>query len=157
MIRYDLICDKGHGFDGWFAGSDAFDTQARRGFIACAVCGSLKVQRAIMAPSVKRTDKGREAVAPVIDAQEAAPAPANAALMGEEAQRMRQMLRELHAHVVANTEDVGQRFADEARAIHDGEAEARSIRGQGKPEEIRALLEDGISVLPLPRLPDAGH
>ena len=157
MIRYDLICNEGHAFDGWFAGSDAFDTQAKRGFVACAICGSLKVQRAIMAPSVKRTDKGRRAAAPVIEAGDAAPVPANAALMGEEAQRMRQMLRELHAHVVANTEDVGSRFADEARAIHEGEAGARSIRGQGKPEDIRSLLDDGIAVLPLPRLPDAGH
>jgi hypothetical protein len=159
MIRYDLVCDKGHGFDGWFAGSDAFDTQARRGFVACAVCGSLKVERAIMAPSVRRTDRARRAEAPMIEADVPAPAPVpeSAALLGEEGRRLREMLRELHAHVVANTEDVGTGFAEEARAIHEGEAEARSIRGRGAPDEIKALLEDGIAVLPLPPLPDAGH
>lgn len=150
MIRYALACDARHEFESWFPSSQSFDEQAARGLVSCPACGSGRVEKRIMAPSIARTDKAAlpASVAPVSEA------PEPVALLSEAERGMRAMLKALREHVTANAEDVGPRFAEEARLIHHGEAEARSIYGQASPAEARALMEDGIDVAPLPILPD---
>ncbi len=157
MIKYALICDADHDFESWFPDSASYDKQVKRGLVTCPVCDSAKISKAIMAPNVARKDKDRVIVADNDDAPTpAAPAqPAqNIALLDEQQQQLRGMIRELHEKIVANTDDVGENFPEEARKMHDGETPARSIRGKASFEEARELLEDGIPVLPIPDLPE---
>ncbi|MFO1104393.1 MAG: DUF1178 family protein [Methylocystis sp.] len=137
MIRYSLICDAGHSFDSWFRDSSGFDKQAAEGRVSCPFCDSTKIARDVMAPNVA---KHRDGAARDGDGRE-----------------LRMKLRELHDTVVAHTEDVGDRFPDEARAMEDGETERRAIRGRATFEEAKALLEEGIEILPLPGLPGDGN
>ena len=145
MIKYALACEKDHSFESWFPNSESYDVQARRGLIACPECGSARVSKAIMAPAIVGGDKSRPR-------QEATAAPV--ALLDERQQRLREIARQLRQEIIANSDDVGAKFPEEARAIHDGDAPARSIRGQATAEEARALIEDGVGVLPLPFLPE---
>jgi hypothetical protein len=131
MIKYDLLCRKDHRFEGWFASSSAFEEQAAKAKVACPVCNSKKVSKAPMAPSVSKA--GEIAV----------PSPAE----------MRQALIKLRKHVETNAEHVGPRFAEEARAIHYGDADDRPIYGDATPEESRELKEEGIPVTPIPWIP----
>jgi len=146
MIKYALACEKDHSFESWFPDSESYETQARRGLIACPVCASTRVAKAIMAPAIVGGQKAERR--PI----EASPAPV--ALLDERQQRLREMARRLRDEIVANTDDVGRKFPEEARAIHEGDAPARSIRGQATPDEARALIDEGVGVLPLPFLPD---
>jgi hypothetical protein len=161
MIRYTLICDNAHEFESWFSSSAGFDDQVKRGFVTCPVCGSAKVERAIMAPNVARTDLGQKApeaaAEPSAPAAAAAPAPAPVALIGEKEVAFREMLTALHRHVHENAEHVGPRFADEALKIHHGETEARAIYGEATRDDARMLEEEGVEFLPLPRLPGSGN
>ena len=159
MIKYALLCESGHAFESWFSDSESFDTQAKRGFVECPVCQSKQVTKALMAPAVS-TSRRREAIR---ESAEAIPAPAPApiaappapvALLDERQQQMRAMIRELHQKLTENSVDVGDKFPEEARRMHDGETPQRSIRGQATLEEAKALVEDGIPVLPIPTLPD---
>lgn len=157
MIRYALICDHAHDFESWFPSAASFDAQKQRGLIACPVCGSATVDRAIMAPNVARTD--REA-APAQPGAQAAPALAPGtpvALMGEKEVAFRQMVSALHEHLRANAEHVGPRFAEEALRIHQGESDSRAIYGEATPEDARMLQDEGVAFLPLPRLPGSGN
>lgn len=147
MIRYALVCEAGHEFESWFPSSDSYDDQAARGLVACPVCDSTKVGKALMAPRLARTD---QATAPVPAPTEDARVP----MISEPERQVRAMLRAFRAHLVANSEAVGPRFAEEARKIHYGESQERSIHGQASPEEARALIEEGISVAALPIVPD---
>ena len=147
MIRYDLTCDKGHDFDGWFSNSAAFETQAKRGFVECTVCGSAKVQKQLMAPNIgaksnKKADVPQKLAAGPVDPR---------------AQAMMQLMREMRAHVEQNSENVGDKFAEEARKIHYGEKEERGIYGQATRDEAVSLIEEGIEVHPLPVLPEDGN
>ena len=158
MIRYALICDAAHEFESWFASSASFEDQAKRGFVTCPVCNSTKVERAVMAPNVARTDLGPKVPGPVVEAPApAAAAPAPVALMSEKEQAFREMVTALHRHVSENAEHVGPRFADEALKIHHGEAEERAIYGEATPDDARMLHEEGVEFLPLPRLPGSGN
>lgn len=168
MIKYALICDNGHDFESWFATSAGFEEQAKRGFVTCPACGSIRVERAIMAPNIARSDRGSRAQDPSREASQeaqttAAETPATGpettpvALMGEKEIAFRQMVAALHRHVVATAEAVGPRFADEALKIHHGESESRPIFGQATIEDARMLQEEGVDFLPLPRLPEAGN
>jgi hypothetical protein len=145
MIKYSLSCEKAHSFESWFPNSDSYDVQARRGLIACPECGSARVSKAIMAPAIVGGEKRQPR-------QEGPAAPV--ALLDERQQRLREVARQLRQEIMANSDDVGMKFPEEARAIHEGEAPARSIRGQATAEEARALIEDGVGVLPLPFLPE---
>ncbi|CAM5762379.1 DUF1178 family protein [Bosea minatitlanensis] len=153
MIRYALICDNAHEFESWFPTSAGFEEQARRGLVSCPVCGSGKVERAIMAPNVARTDLGPKAPVRAEEPSPAAPAPL--ALMGEKEKALREMVAALHRHVRENAEHVGERFAEEALKIHHGETRERAIYGQATPEDARMLHEEGVDFLPLPGLPDS--
>jgi hypothetical protein len=137
MIRYALICEHAHEFEGWFGSSADFDDQLARGLLDCPVCASKAVRKQIMAPAVSGTKKRG---AP------AEPAQPTQAMMLEAMGRLRQ-------HVEENFDDVGDTFAKEARAIHEGKSEARGIYGQATPTEVRELVEDGVPVAPLPPEP----
>ena len=158
MIKYTLVCDKKHEFESWFADSAAFDKQAKRKLVACPVCDSVKVEKAIMAPRVA-AKKGRvpiEMPAPVAEAPATAPAPAPApvAMISPIEQEFRAKLKELREHLVKNADNVGEKFPEEARKMHYGETEHRSIYGVASPDEAKELIEEGIECHPLPALPD---
>jgi hypothetical protein len=136
MIRYALLCDREHEFEGWFGASADFDDQQARGLIECPVCASKAVRKAIMAPAVAGTKRR---------ARDQSPAE-NQAMMMEAMSRIRR-------HVEENFDDVGDAFASEARAIHEGRSEDRGIYGQATPTEVRELVEDGVPVAPMPPEP----
>ena len=150
MIKYALACEQAHAFESWFPSSDAFETQRKRGFVTCPVCDSPKVEKQIMAPALARRDRDpalrRPAEAPASETQ-------RMAILSEHEQQIRTMLKALREHVTRNAEDVGERFADEARKMHYGETEHRSIYGEANLQEAQALWEEGIEVHPLPILP----
>lgn len=165
MIRYALVCKKRHEFESWFSNSAAYDKQAKRALIACPVCGSTKVEKAIMRPRLARTDTpaAREVEAlptpppaepAAAEPQSGAAAPTTVAMMSPQEREFRTKLKELRDHLVANAENVGPRFPEEARKMHYGEAEHRSIYGIASPEDARKLHEEGIEFSPLPVLPD---
>jgi hypothetical protein len=145
MIKYALACEQAHEFESWFPSSEAFEAQRKRGFVTCPYCNSAKVEKQIMAPSVARTDKVPPAQVP-----EAQPV----AVLTDRERELRAALRALREHVMKNAEDVGKGFVEEARKMHFGETEERSIYGEADLAEARALLEEGIDVLPLPVVPD---
>jgi len=134
MIKYALNCDHDHAFEGWFGSSSDYDDQAARGLLECPLCGSKTVRKQIMAPAVAGTK-----------AQKAAPEPSAA---------MREMMMtamgEVRRQVEENFDYVGDRFAKEARDIHDGKSEERGIYGEASPKEVKALIEDGVRIAPLP-------
>jgi hypothetical protein len=156
MIRYTLACEHGHSFESWFQNSAAYDKQAKRGLVTCPACNSSKVEKAIMAPRLARADVPEPP--PPIPAPPAAPALAvtktSVAIMSSQERELRQKLKELRDHVTKNANYVGPKFPEEARKIHYGETEHRSIYGEASPDEVRALHEEGIEFHPLPILPD---
>ncbi len=157
MIRYALNCDKGHGFESWFQNSAAYDKQVKRALVTCPVCGSAKIEKAIMAPRLGHAEMAAEAPAmPPAPMPAAPPAPANApvAVMSPPERELRQKLKELRDHITKNADYVGPRFPEQARKIHYGEMEHRSIYGEASPDEAKELHEEGIAFHPLPILPD---
>jgi hypothetical protein len=162
MIRYNLVCAKGHAFESWFANSATYDKQARRGLLECPMCGSSKVEKALMTPRLARTKKSEvaipappEAVAAPEPAPAAAPEPAApVAVISPQERELRAKLKELREHLVANAENVGQKFPEEARKMHYGEKKHRSIYGTASPDDAKELHEEGIEFAPLPVLPD---
>jgi hypothetical protein len=136
MIRYALTCDHDHDFEGWFGSSADYDDQQARGLVECPVCASKAVKKQIMAPAVAGTKRTVRDVEPA----------RMQAMMMEAAGRIRR-------HVEENFDDVGDGFAKEARAIHEGRAEDRGIYGQASPQEVRDLVEDGVPVAAMPPEP----
>ncbi|MES0883536.1 DUF1178 family protein [Roseibium sp. SCP14] len=172
MIKYTLVCEAAHSFEGWFRNSGDFEAQVDRKLVVCPMCGATDVRKGLMAPAVS-TSRKREALSPVAKAEaeapaedsetkNEAPAPASATPMQPSAllpENLRQKeiveaLRLVRARIVENSENVGSNFASEARKIHYGDAEERSIYGETTLQDAEELLEEGISVLPLPELPD---
>ena len=153
MIRYTLNCEKGHAFDSWFQDSAAYDKQAKRGLVACPHCGSAKVEKAIMAPRLsgaKKRDTQAEAPAPVAATPEKTPV----AMISPQEQELRSKLKELRDHLTKNADHVGPKFPEEARKMHYGEIEHRSIYGEASADDAKALAEEGIEFHPLPILPE---
>ncbi|MEM7774643.1 MAG: DUF1178 family protein [Pseudomonadota bacterium] len=166
MIRYQLICDEEHTFESWFANSAAFDSLSDLGEITCPICGSTQVRKAIMAPNVSpRTrqkssdDAPRPAsstsseVATIADSD----APVDVSNNSDAAAQVAQLveaIRQVRDEVLAKSENVGSRFAEEARKIHFEEVEPRAIYGQATSEEARDLVEDGVDFYALPTLPE---
>ncbi|MBI1621540.1 DUF1178 family protein [Aquamicrobium zhengzhouense] len=138
MIRFSLVCDNKHDFDGWFRSNEDFDQQNKRGFVTCPLCNSARVAKGLMAPAVS-TGRQQEKVA---------------LAMGEEQRQALAKLKEFAQKARENADYVGERFAEEARKIHFGEAEARGIYGEATPEEARDLIEEGVEFMPLPVFPD---
>ena len=162
MIRYTLVCEQRHAFESWFASSGAYDKQEKRGLVTCPHCGTAKVEKAIMAPRLSATSrKNRTPVAAPAPAAEApaaeapaAAAPAPVAMLSPQEQEFRAKLKELRDHLTKNADNVGAKFPEEARKMHYGEIENRSIYGVASPEEAQELSEEGIEFHPLPPLPD---
>ena len=172
MIRYALRCERGHAFESWFQDSSSFEKQAKRGLVSCPMCDSVKVEKSIMAPQIPR--KGRtaeqraseERTVRAVARQKkqkaeaaAAPAPETAApspepLVMAQDTEFRAKLKELRDHIKANADNVGEQFPEQARKMHYGEIEHRPIYGDASPKEAKALIEEGVDVLPLPVLPE---
>ena len=159
MIRYSLQCDRRHQFEIWFKNSADHDNQSKRGLVTCPTCGSTKVEKALMAPSLGRGTKRRSrAAAPETAPQ--APTPAGSetknpvAMVSPQEREFRAKLRELRDHLTKNAENVGGKFPEEARKMHYGETHHRSIFGEATPQETKELHEEGIEIHPLPVLPD---
>ena len=150
MIHYALICENKHEFEVWFASSEDCDRQRARKLVACPVCGSTAVDRAIMAPAI--ANAGRRKGEPDLPGNAAA-SEAMAMISSQERQ-LRAKLREMRDHLTKNADNVGEKFPEEARKMHYGETEHRSIYGQASAEEASLLQEEGIPVYPLPVLPD---
>jgi len=181
MIRYALTCEQGHAFESWFASSAAYDKQVKNALVSCPVCNSTKVEKAIMAPRLAGTRKRERETptptltspasggtieggsAPVTPAQSSVSAPAAVpapqptapvAMMSPQEREFRKKLRELRDHLTQNADYVGRKFPEEARKMHYGEVDHRSIYGEASPDEAKELREEGIEFHPLPVLPD---
>lgn len=157
MILYLLVCAKGHEFESWFRDSAAYDAQAAQGFITCPVCQSTTVSKAVMAPNVARA--GRDRCEPPRGQTPASQVQArqNTPFLDERHAGLRAIIRDLRETLISSTEDVGDKFPEEARRMHDGETEARAIRGRASLEEAKALLDEGIEIAPIPGLPGDGN
>jgi hypothetical protein len=153
MIRYNLRCERGHAFESWFQSSSAYEAQEKRKLVNCPICGSAKVERAIMAPQIV-SKKGRDSTAPAPAVTTGVSAPASTPLMMAPERELRAKLKELRDHIVKNADNVGERFPNEARKMHYGDIEHRPIYGEASPEEARSLIDEGVEVSPLPVLPD---
>jgi hypothetical protein len=156
MIRYALACDKGHMFESWFQSSAAYDKQIKAGLVTCPVCNSSKVEKTIMAPGVVGARKRGETrpPKPPTSPAPAAETPSPVAMMSPQEREFRTKLKELRNHLTKNADYVGQKFPEEARKMHYGEVEHRSIYGEATPEQAKELHEEGIEFHPLPVLPD---
>lgn len=130
MIRYDLLCAEDHDFEGWFRSSADYEKQAQKGLLECPICGSGDVRKAIMAPAVATAEVRQERADRML--------------------KMRKFFTQVRKHVEQNADYVGDRFPDEARAIHYGDAEERQIYGEATLADAKSLVEEGISILPLP-------
>jgi hypothetical protein len=138
LIRFALICEHEHEFEGWFRSNDDFDTQKKRGFVDCPTCGSHKVQKALMAPAVS-TARKQETIA---------------LAMGEAQKQALAQLKAMAEKVRENADYVGDKFAEEARKIHFGESDPRGIYGEATLDEAKSLAEDGVEFMPIPVFPD---
>ena len=139
MIKFDLICDEQHRFEAWFSSNSDFEKQRDGKLVECPHCGSVNVDKALMAPSVS-TARSKEASVQLA--------------MNTTQKAAMEQLRHAVKTIRDNSEDVGERFPEEARKIHYGESEERGIIGQAKPDEVKSLLEEGVGVAPLPDLPE---
>ena len=169
MIKYQLICDKSHEFEGWFGNSAAFDLQQESGFLTCPVCGSAKVRRALMAPNLaspktRKNDLSESRPAPMEPPQQQVRGQGqqqgqnqpSAALPPAAARKMHELMSEmrvLQTKIREECRDVGDDFAEEARKIHYGEVEPEGIYGHATVEEREALDDEGIEILDIPWLP----
>jgi hypothetical protein len=157
MIRYALVCAKGHAFESWFQNSAAYDKQVKRALVSCPVCDDTKIEKAIMAPRLsganKREKGPRRGPVPVA-AQAAVEDKAPVAMISPQEHEFRKKLKELRAHLTRNADYVGQKFPEEARKMHYGEIDHRSIYGEASPQEAKDLHDEGVEFHPLPVLPD---
>jgi hypothetical protein len=141
MIRFDLQCADGHSFESWFSSNDTFDTLAAAGQVLCPECNSSNVEKALMAPPVRASRK-RASAAPRGQTMASNPDP-----------EVTEAINAIRDHVEKNSDYVGDRFADEARSMHDGDTPQRSIYGEAKVEDAKKLIEDGVPAVPLPFVP----
>jgi hypothetical protein len=156
VIRYALVCERGHAFESWFKSSAAFDTQVASELLACPSCGSPKVDKAVMAPAItKHGPPPKETPAA------ARPAPATptegrspVAILSQRERELRAKLKELRDDLIRNADYVGTQFPEEARKMHYGEIDHRSIYGEASADDAASLAEEGIEFHPLPHLPD---
>lgn len=155
MIRFTLRCEKSHRFDSWFGSGADFERLRAAGLISCAVCGCDKVEKDLMAPNIRARPSESKATPPRTGQAPGGDAGQEAAArerpdLSVPASPAEQALAELRARIEARSENVGRDFAAEARRIHEGEAPSRPIIGEARPAEARALVDDGIPVVPLP-------
>lgn len=151
MIHYKLRCDGGHDFEGWFKGSVSFEDQARRGLLSCPHCGTVGVERALMAPALRT----RPATVPSEPVAQAGPPAASASRMPIP-DAARALLQRMRIEVERNCDDVGDRFAEEAIRMHRGEVASRGIYGNASDDDREALADEGVAIASIPwlRLPE---
>jgi len=146
MIKYALICDKQHEFDGWFDSISGFETQCETGALSCPICAGTKVQRGIMAPSVPTKSNSK------LGPDE--PDGLGTGVAKLEPEKILQMMQKIGRHVEQTHDYVGDKFADEARAIYYGQTEQRDIYGETSLTQAEELIEEGVGVMPLALVPD---
>ena len=144
MIKFTLACERGHEFESWFPDGADFEAQARRGLVQCPDCDSRKIHKALMTPALVGGRRAEEPDQPV-------------ALIDDKQRELRAALSKLRLDIEAHTDDVGARFPEIARAMHVGDEPSRAIRGRATAGEARALIEEGVGVLPIPPLPDEAN
>ena len=157
MIRYTLACERQHSFESWFQNSAAYDKQAKRGLVTCPMCDSSQSRKGdhgAAAGAHRCAGAAATGADPAGRDRAGAPAKTPVAIMSSQERELRQKLKELRDHVTKNANYVGPKFPEEARKIHYGETEHRSIYGEASPDEAKALHEEGIEFHPLPILPD---
>lgn len=150
MIVFDLSCERGHVFEAWFGSSEDYEGQKARGLVSCPICNSANIDKAVMAPRIAR--KGNQQTLPALTKAGNAVAMANDGPTPQQAKAMLEALARGQAEMLKNSDWVGTRFADEARAMHVGDREHRAIHGQATLDEARTLIEEGVPVGPLPFL-----
>lgn len=138
MIQYSLCCENSHSFDAWFRSASDYDQQVERGIVTCPICSTAKVTKALMAPAIARSNSEKVSLSTGHPQQA----------------ELRAAMRALRDKVTQEADYVGDKFADEARKIHENEAEARGIYGEATREEVTGLVEDGIDFMPLPNIPE---
>lgn len=149
MIKFALLCPRGHEFESWFQNGEAFEKQVKSGHVLCPRCQAADVTKAIMAPAVASKNAGELVQHPAREGSHS-----KAALTGQRELELRAMITAFRRRIFEEAEDVGLHFPEEARKIHDGLAEERPIHSQAKFDDARALLAEGIAILPVPPLPD---
>ncbi len=155
MIKFALLCARGHEFESWFQSGEAFETQSKSGRVLCPLCQAADVTKAIMAPVVASKNEGVRAKPPArTEVLSGAEAQSKMALLDPRERESRAMISAFRRRIFDDAEDVGMRFAEEARKIHDGLVQDRPIHGQANFEDARALIEEGIEIFPVPPLPD---
>jgi hypothetical protein len=138
LIKFSLTCEQAHDFEGWFRNNEDFEKQRKRGLVDCPSCGSHKVEKALMAPAVS-TGRKKEKIA---------------LAMNEQQRAAMAQLKALSEKIRENADYVGDKFAEEARKIHFGEADARGIYGEATLDEAKSLAEDGVEFMPIPVFPE---
>lgn len=151
MIVYDLACDNGHVFEAWFKDSAAYDRQEKKRQLACAVCGSSQVKKAPMAPRIGKTTSAEAAGEDAGEKSHQASYANDPRL--ERAKALMDQLAALRRHVEQNADYVGDKFAEEARKMHYGEAEKRNVYGEATNAEARELTEEGVDFTRIPWMP----
>jgi hypothetical protein len=149
MIKFALLCARGHEFQSWFQSSEAFDTQVKSGLVLCPLCQATEVTKAIMAPAIASRGKAARAKPPA-----RAQSQTKVALLDRRDRKSRAMIEAFRRRIFAEADDVGTSFAEEARKIHNGLVPERPIHGQASIGDARALIEEGVPVLPVPPSPD---
>jgi len=139
VISFALVCEKDHDFDGWFSSSEDFDKQSKRGLVSCPVCGTTKIHKSLMAPAVSTGRKKDQMAVATVDAAK---------------REVFAQMKKMRDQITENSEDVGKRFPEEARKIHYGETEERGIYGEATRDDVESLLDEGVSIAPMPVLPD---
>jgi hypothetical protein len=146
---FDLQCEQGHVFEGWFGSDDSYETQQARGLLSCPVCNSDRVSKKLSAPRLN-VSHIRNPASPVAEPSSVGKSTAVAAPATEQLTKLQAEIMRHIRQMVRNTENVGDRFAQEARLMHEGEAQERAIRGTATPEEREELMQEGIAVMPIP-------
>ncbi|MGH6852082.1 MAG: DUF1178 family protein [Methylocella sp.] len=149
MIKFALLCARGHEFQSWFQSSEAFDAQVKSGLVLCPLCQAAEVTKAVMAPAIASRGEAERAKPPA-----QAQSRTRVALLDRHDLQSRAMINAFRKRLFEKAEDVGARFAEEARKIHEGLVPERPIHGQASIGDARALIEEGVPVLPVPPSPD---
>ncbi|MGH6812270.1 MAG: DUF1178 family protein [Methylocella sp.] len=149
MIKFALLCARGHEFQSWFQSSEAFETQVKSGLVLCPLCQATEVKKAIMAPAIASRGEAERARFPAQPRSQT-----KVALLDRHDLKSRAMINAFRRRILAEADDVGTRFAEEARKIHEGLVPERPIHGQASIGDARALIEEGVPVLPVPPSPD---
>jgi hypothetical protein len=152
MIKFSLVCAKGHEFVSWFRNGAAYEAQAKGGLISCPECQVTVVKKAIMAPAIAAV-RNPGSSPNRINVPNSEPL----SLLSQNDRQLRAAIEEFRSKVLEHSDDVGGDFPEEARKIHDGLATERAIHGRASFEEARALIEEGIGIVPIPALPDDFH